>query len=787
MKKLILWICLLFASPPLWAVTRYVNPACTNNITTYNAATKACTGGAARVYSSIANMWAGGLFAAGDTTIVETGTYTSGIPCATTVPNGTSFADAAVLRPATGATVTVTAQFCFDNTEHHFIVGATDGNWILDGTGKGDDGIFIWAAAHHLRFINIEVRNWKNASTTTAGVHISDAAGAGHEFKFMKVHDNGVDQLDHGIYNHVADVLVEDSIVYRNSGYGIQFYSNGSSAPSNGIIRRNTLFDNGTGGYGGGIVISRGSNIQVYNNVTYATTASQDSGIEVDFQNVSGGKVYNNTVYGHPRGIVIGSGSSSAVVRNNIVVNNTTNIVNTGTGTSFTNNFCNAATTGCMTTAFGNPQFVNAAAADFRLLISSPAREKGADLSAVFTTDFSGLTRTVPWDTGAYKYVDFAAPTVSMTGPSNGATVSGNSVAVMANATDNVGVVGVQFKLDGSNLGTEDTSTPYGVTWDSTLSSNSVHVLTAVARDAAGNSATSAAISVTVDNAGAPDAAPTVSINSPLNGATVSGTITVSALATDDVSVSGVQFKLDGVNLGAEDTTFPYGVSWGTPSAGDGAHTLLAVARDGAGHTTTSTAVIVMVNNPPPTISGISAGSITSSTATIAWTTSTLSDTAVRYGFTGTYTNYVTTGNSVTSHSKALSGLSAFSLYHYRVESRDAIGQLSVSGDNTFTTLAAGATTITVTSPAGGETWVKDSVQTITWTKSSDVMGNVRVLISRNGGSTYRTIVNSVAASTGTTPWTVKPPSCNNCLIRVQSLTAPAVFDNSATFRITNN
>jgi hypothetical protein len=73
-------------------------------------------------------------------------------------------------------------------------------------------------------------------------------------------------------------------------------------------------------------------------------------------------------------------------------------------------------------------------------------------------------------------------------------------VAVTGNASDNVGVVGVQFKLDGSNLGGEVTTSPYSGTWNSTTSSNGSHTLTAVARDAAGNTTTSAAVVVTVSN-----------------------------------------------------------------------------------------------------------------------------------------------------------------------------------------------------------------------------------------------------------------------------------------------
>jgi hypothetical protein len=96
---------------------------------------------------------------------------------------------------------------------------------------------------------------------------------------------------------------------------------------------------------------------------------------------------------------------------------------------------------------------------------------------------------------------DTTAPVVSVTAPSNGATVSG-TVTASANASDNVGVAGVQFKLDGANLGAEDTTAPYSTAWNTTTASAGSHTLTAVARDGAGNSATSASVAVTVNNGG---------------------------------------------------------------------------------------------------------------------------------------------------------------------------------------------------------------------------------------------------------------------------------------------
>jgi hypothetical protein len=97
---------------------------------------------------------------------------------------------------------------------------------------------------------------------------------------------------------------------------------------------------------------------------------------------------------------------------------------------------------------------------------------------------------------------DMTRPTVSLTAPAAGATVS-STVTVSATATDNLAVAGVQFRLDGvSDLGAEDTVSPYSISWDTTGAANGIHALTAVARDTAGNLTTSDFIAVTVTNAG---------------------------------------------------------------------------------------------------------------------------------------------------------------------------------------------------------------------------------------------------------------------------------------------
>src|SRR5205807_150774 len=186
---------------------------------------------------------------------------------------------------------------------------------------------------------------------------------------------------------------------------------------------------------------------------------------------------------------------------------------------------------------------------------------------------------------------------------------------------------------------------PYQVSWNTTSVANGSHTLTAKARDAAGNSTTSAAVNVTVNNADT--TAPTVAITSPGNGGTVSATVTVTATASDNVGVAGVQFQLDGANLGAEVTSAPYQISWNTTTVANGSHSLTAKARDAAGNSTTSAAVTVTVSNgaPPPPGGLVAAYGFNEGTGTTTGdasgnnSTGTLS--AAQWSSTGRYGNAV--------------------------------------------------------------------------------------------------------------------------------------------------
>jgi hypothetical protein len=99
----------------------------------------------------------------------------------------------------------------------------------------------------------------------------------------------------------------------------------------------------------------------------------------------------------------------------------------------------------------------------------------------------------------------------------------------------------VQFTLDGANLGAEDTTSPYSISWNTTTSTNANHSLAAVARDAAGNKGSSPIVTVTVNNPPADTTRPTVTTTSPATDATaVSATAPIRATFSEAMNSSTI-------------------------------------------------------------------------------------------------------------------------------------------------------------------------------------------------------------------------------------------------------
>ena len=177
------------------------------------------------------------------------------------------------------------------------------------------------------------------------------------------------------------------------------------------------------------------------------------------------------------------------------------------------------------------------------------------------------------------------APSVAVSAPVTGAAVTlGTPVTLEALATDQDGsVTAVHFFVDGVEVG-QDATTPYAVQW--TPASLGTRSLQARATDDDGAYTMSAATTVLVQGAGGDDVlAPIVTLTSPASGAlNLTGSITLSASASDNVGVATVQFEVDGERL-ASDASAPYeAVLPATSAYTSGVHVLRARAIDAAGN-----------------------------------------------------------------------------------------------------------------------------------------------------------------------------------------------------------
>ncbi|MEI6828171.1 MAG: Ig-like domain-containing protein, partial [Desulfuromonadales bacterium] len=195
-------------------------------------------------------------------------------------------------------------------------------------------------------------------------------------------------------------------------------------------------------------------------------------------------------------------------------------------------------------------------------------------------------------------------PTVDITSPADLDRVSG-TVSLNVSATDNVAVSKVEYYVDGALHGS-DTVSPYVHSWDSSTVSGT-HTLMAKAYDAAGNVSQSAKKTVTVVN---DLTAPTVALISPTNNSSVSGIVTVSSSASDNIGVTNVEFYCNGVLLYASNV-FPYSFNWDTTHVQNGVYNIVAKAYDNATNSSQSAAVTVLVNNLLPDVTAPSLNSFT--------------------------------------------------------------------------------------------------------------------------------------------------------------------------------
>jgi len=215
---------------------------------------------------------------------------------------------------------------------------------------------------------------------------------------------------------------------------------------------------------------------------------------------------------------------------------------------------------------------------------------------------------------------------------------------------------------------------------------------------------------------GAPDTAPpAVLVTAPVSAATIGGSVSVSADASDDVGIAGVRFRLDGVDLAPEDMTAPYSVSWNTTTAANGSHTLTAVARDAAGNLATSASVSVTVSNsvpdgvPPTAPAGLTA-SVDGAGVALSWGAATDEVGVVRYavhrsttpGFTPSPANWIAQPSGLTLSDSGL----ANGTYHYRVTAEDAAGNVGPASNEAAATVAVNTPpTAVISAPSSTLGW----------------------------------------------------------------------------------
>ncbi len=211
------------------------------------------------------------------------------------------------------------------------------------------------------------------------------------------------------------------------------------------------------------------------------------------------------------------------------------------------------------------------------------------------TQDASALSAlAVPYAGAVAAYRGATSSTELSVGPRAPANLSTTSktvtsITVSWKASGNKAVAGYGLYLDGSRI---DTVTGTTGTF-SDLTCGTTYKLAVDAVDSAGRRSGQTSLSARTNDC---SDAPSVSITAPANGSSVSGTVAISANATDDDGVVGVQFTLDGANLGAEDTTAPYGLGWNTTTVPGGTHVLSAIVRDPSGNTATAAPVTVFVS-----------------------------------------------------------------------------------------------------------------------------------------------------------------------------------------------
>lgn len=298
--------------------------------------------------------------------------------------------------------------------------------------------------------------------------------------------------------------------------------------------------------------------------------------------------------------------------------------------------------------------------------------------------------------------VSATAPTVAVTAPAAGASIPiGSATNLSATAADADGtIVSVQFFANGVAVGAADTAFPYNASFLPLSPGN--YAITAQAIDNGGNIATSAPVTVSV----AGGAAPSVAVTAPVAGTTVavntSQTLTATASSPTAV-ISSVQFLVNGIAVGAADTTFPYSAVW-TP-ASLGTYSITARATDSVGNISDSAPIVVTAgSSAAPTVAMVNPAD---GSAYTVGTAVTLNASAQDSDGTIAGVQFLINGvlqgapDTTAPYAAAFTPTSV-GVYTVAAQATDNTGNVATSAPITITIGANAAPTISLTSPSSG-------------------------------------------------------------------------------------
>lgn len=361
----------------------------------------------------------------GDTLYIRAGVYAEALIDA--IPGGKSWSQPVTVTTYPGEKVTLRPRAGVDSVlyfaatrEQYIIVKGL----VLDGSNVKHDVVKItWGAqrgaASYIRLVDDEIENAHKGQ----GILITNDPATGHNVDYneilrCKIHDNGANPLDHGIYINSSHNLVDGNDIYHNSGHGIQIYRNdkgyNESFCSYNIVRNNRVHDNDTATMSTlAIVVANGKGNLLYNNLVYGNAGGIQIGYGANKTRVFNNTVYNNKGASWGAGILVQPSATETVVKNNICCGNgaggrgdysekSHGVLRTLSDYNITGD---ATGYGPHSLRNTNPQFVDAMNGDFHLRHGSPAIGAGTHIADV-RDDFDHTPRPKGKspDVGAYQF-----------------------------------------------------------------------------------------------------------------------------------------------------------------------------------------------------------------------------------------------------------------------------------------------------------------------------------------------------------------------------------------------